>query len=105
VRSLDNIAGDAASNYFNRTHGALVYGWGGRSPRVLWHTDNLNAITEDTCSALTAQGALATPEEFKQLLLDTMWVSPENAHQARLYLQAGNRVSRPGLRPQLPRPV
>ena len=60
-----------------RTHGALVYGWGGRSPRVLWHTDNLNAMSEDTCSALNAQGVLASPEEFKQIFFDTMWVAPE----------------------------
>jgi hypothetical protein len=37
--------GGTGANFFVRTHGGLAYGWGGREPRVRWHTDDIYANT------------------------------------------------------------
>jgi len=43
ARALDNKLLGQGGHFFNRTHGGLVYGWGGKQPRILWHTDEINA--------------------------------------------------------------
>jgi hypothetical protein len=83
TRAPDNIKGDANSHFFNRTHGGLVYGWGGRAPRVLWHTDEIYAMPGRICFPINARtGALATPQEAAQQYFDEMWTTPERLAKA-----------------------
>ena len=43
TRALDDANGMKDSSFLSRTHAGLVYGWGGSSPRVLWHADDIYA--------------------------------------------------------------
>jgi hypothetical protein len=78
VRALDNELGDGAGHFFSRTHGGLIYGWGGpRQPRVLWHVDDIYASTCDTCFPIDPKtGALAAPDVATQMFFDEMWMTP-----------------------------
>ena len=81
VRSQETDA--AQGHFFNRTHGGLVYNWGGREPRVLSHTDDIYANADDPCFPLDEQtGKLATPERAAQLYFDQRWASPQTLMKA-----------------------
>jgi len=78
VRALDNELGDQPGDFFSRTHGGLIYGWGGpRQPRVLWHVDDIYASTCDDCFPIDPKtGNLAAPDVAAQMFFDEMWLTP-----------------------------
>ena len=78
VRALDNELGDQPGYFFSRTHGGLIYGWGGpRQPRVLWHVDEIYASTCDDCFPIDPKtGNLAAPDVATQMFFDEMWLTP-----------------------------
>jgi hypothetical protein len=74
---------DTSGHLFNRTHGGLVYGWGGPNPRVLWHTDEIYAVSGEPSYPLDEKtGALAAPEQAAQMYFDQRWVSPQTLMKA-----------------------
>jgi hypothetical protein len=78
VRALDNDLGDQPGYFFSRTHGGLIYGWGGpRQPRVLWHVDEIYASSCDDCFPIDPKtGNLAAPDVATQMFFDEMWQTP-----------------------------
>jgi hypothetical protein len=81
VRSQETDTTDG--HFFNRTHGGLMYNWGGREPRVLSHTDDIYANSDDPCFPLDEQtGKLATPERAAQIYFDQRWASPQTLMKA-----------------------
>ncbi|MGA2439957.1 MAG: hypothetical protein ABSH08_03295 [Tepidisphaeraceae bacterium] len=82
VRAIDP-GGDSPSNFFNRTHGGLIYGWGGREVRIVWHTDEINAMPGSQCYPIDPKtGTLAPPEEAQRMYFDALWVSPAELKRA-----------------------
>jgi hypothetical protein len=84
ARALDNMASDDTKAHFlRRTHGGLVYGWGGSKPRILWHTDEVYANAGKICFPLDPKtGALAGPELAAQLYFDELWATPAALRKA-----------------------
>ena len=75
VRSQETDA--TSGHFFNRTHGGLVCGWGGREPRVLFHTDEIYAQSGEPSFPLDERtGALASPEAAARMYFDQRWVRP-----------------------------
>jgi len=63
-------------HFFNRTHGGLIYGWGGREPRILWHTDDIYAMTGEPPFPIDGRGALLPPAEAARAYFDARWLTP-----------------------------
>jgi hypothetical protein len=81
VRAQESESTDG--HFFNRTHGGLVYGWGGPEPRILWHTDEIYAIAGEPSFPLDEHtGTLAKPEIAAQMYFDQRWVSPQTLIKA-----------------------
>jgi len=78
VQSQEDEKADSRSHFFNRSHGGLLYGWGGAEPRILWHTDTLYARAGRICFPIDDKtGTLLSPEQADQRYFDETWVSPE----------------------------
>jgi hypothetical protein len=84
TRALDNTMTNSDGSFLNRTHGGLVYGWGGpRQPRIIWHTDEIYATQGKVCYPLDPKtGALATPDRAAQLYFDEYWATPQTLAKA-----------------------
>ena len=77
VRSLDGEKGDKACHFFSRTHGGLVYGWGGPTPRIVYHTDMIYARAGKICFPLDVRtGELLPAAQADQRYFDACWLSP-----------------------------
>ncbi len=78
ARSMDNtLADDDSGSVFNRSHGGLVYGWGGTKPRIVWHTDEINATSCQTCFPIDDKtGELLSPKQADQKYFDEVWLTP-----------------------------
>jgi hypothetical protein len=76
TESLDTGDGEEKKPYLNRTHGGLVYGWGSKEPRIVWHTDTLYAREGKFCFPIDpATGQLLSKSQADQLYFDSLWVT------------------------------
>ena len=79
----DFSSGDLQAHFLSRTHGGLMYGWGGSKPRILWHTDEVCANPGRICFPLDpGTGALAGSKVAAQLYVDEYWATPARLKQA-----------------------
>jgi hypothetical protein len=74
---------DATSgHFFNRTHGGLIYGWGGNQPRILWHTDEIYAMTGEPSFPIDSNGNLMSSDQAVRAYFDQRWRTPSQLAQA-----------------------
>ncbi|HEY2433992.1 MAG TPA: hypothetical protein VGI12_15060 [Vicinamibacterales bacterium] len=77
TRALDDASGVKDNSFLSRTHAGLVYGWGGPSPRVLWHADDIYARDGRTFFPIDEHThARLSPVEADQRYFDAVWFTP-----------------------------
>ncbi len=84
TRAFDNtLSADTACHFLNRTHGGLLYGWGGAHARLLWHSDEVCANNGRICFPLDPKtGDLAVPELAAKMYCDEYWATPAQLKRA-----------------------
>src|SRR5215471_5160462 len=87
TRALDDASGVKDSSFLSRTHAGLVYGWGGPSPRVLWHADDIYAREGKIFFPIDERARARLPQaEADQRYFDTVWFTPASlADQGFVY--------------------
>ncbi len=77
TRALDDANGMKDSSFLSRTHAGLVYGWGGPSPRVLWHADDIYARDGKIFFPIDDRTHARLPQaEADQRYFDAVWFTP-----------------------------
>jgi hypothetical protein len=75
------------NSFLSRTQAGLVYGWGGPSPRVLWHADDIYARDGKIFFPLDERTHARLPQaEADQRYFDAVWFTPADlVHQGFAY--------------------
>jgi|GEM_PF-814126 hypothetical protein len=68
--------------FFSRTHGGLIHGWGGSTPLILWHTDNIYADTGEPSFPIDSAGNLLPEAEANLAYFKARWRTPSQLAQA-----------------------
>jgi hypothetical protein len=71
IRSQEHDRKDA--HFFNRTHGGLIIGWGGPTPRILTHTDDIYAMPDEPAFPIDKHGVLLPPEQAARAVFYQRW--------------------------------